>query len=294
MRVLAGFALPCAGAAAWLAFTGALAAHLDQVWRWGWAYASTPPSPPSSGLAAVLNWAGFHAALVVAAGWFWAADRGSPRLRLLVWVGIALAPALVGARYAPRYFTALLAALAIPAARGMVRLSRQRWALAGAVAALAIPAARFGPRYFLLAAEAWRGTPHAWADVAMDQESRRAAEWLRNAARPGDTVFVWGYRPNVVVYTRLPVASRYWDSQPVTGVPADRHLRDARPILGEWAANHRRELARSRPTFIVDGLSAYNPALEIRSFADLGAWLAEYCPAARIDGIAILRACAGR
>ena len=112
-------------------------------------------------------------------------------------------------------------------------------------------------------------------------------------SRPGDTVFVWGYRPNVVVYSRLTVASRWWDSQAVTGVPADRHLTDSRPVAPEWAAANRAELVKTRPSLIVDGLSAYNPALDIRRFADLSEWLRGYCVARVEGGITIYRGKAG-
>jgi len=155
-----------------------------------------------------------------------------------------------------------------------------------------VPLVRFGPRYVVLAREDFAGTAHPWQDVAMDQESREAAGMLLGMARPGDTIFIWGYRPNLIAYTRLAVGTRLWDSQPVTGVPADRHLYSAQPVAEEWARRNRMELARSRPTWIADGLSAYNPALDIHKYADLSAWLAQYCEVAKSGRITLYRLCA--
>lgn len=109
--------------------------------------------------------------------------------------------------------------------------------------------------------------------------------------KSGDTIFIWGYRPNVVVYTRLPVASRMWESQPLTGVPADRHLRDASSVDPEWARENRAELMRSSPSILVDGLSAYNPRLDIRNYPDLAVWFKHYCLAGSAGGASVYRLC---
>jgi hypothetical protein len=206
-------------------------------------------------------------------------------------VAISLAGAAVGGRFAPRYFDQVLPGLVICAARGCVLLAGSRLAVAALAVAMAIPAIRFGPRYVLLASDDLRGSPHFWRDVAMDQESRQVAQLLSRVSQPGDTIFIWGYRPNVIVYTRQLVASRLWDSQPLTGVPADRHLTDARPVDETWARQLRAELARTKPAILVDGLSAYNPQLDIRSYPDLAAWLQQYCLVAATGGTSIYRLC---
>jgi hypothetical protein len=76
-------------------------------------------------------------------------------------------------------------------------------------------------------------------------------------------------------------ASRFWDSQPLTGVPADRHLRDTQAVLPEQAARNRRDLAMSRPTFVVDSLSLANPRLKIDAYPELRAWPGQYTLVAR-------------
>jgi len=124
----------------------------------------------------------------------------------------------------------------------------------------------------------------------MDQDSRAAAQIVRETARPGDTLFVWGFRPDLFVYTGLPAATRFLDSQPLTGVPADRHLTQSAPVAAEFTRANRAELARARPAFVMDGLSLYNPALAMDRYADLRPWLAQYHEVARTRTIVIYRA----
>jgi len=78
---------------------------------------------------------------------------------------------------------------------------------------LLIPVIRFAPAYWAAARNS------DWRDTAMDRDSRAAAALVRATSKPGDTLFVWGYRPEDYVYTRLPAATMYLDSQPLTGVP---------------------------------------------------------------------------
>jgi hypothetical protein len=89
-------------------------------------------------------------------------------------------------------------------------------------------------------------------------------------------LLVWGYRPDIFAYTRMPAGSRFLDSQPLTGVLADRHLTSSDAAAPELAARNRQELIQTRPTWIVDGLGPLNPALAITNYPDLGEWLANY------------------
>ncbi len=90
------------------------------------------------------------------------------------------------------------------------------------------------------------------------------------------SLLVWGYRPDVFAYSRMRAGSRFLDSQPLTGVLADRHLTNADVIFPDLAARIRRELAAARPTYIVDGLGPMNPALAITNYPDLREWLGGY------------------
>ena len=112
-----GFLVPSAAVAAWLAAAGAQAAYLEQVWEMGSAVRRAA-AQRQTGISAVFNWFGFHAALLAAAVWYWARGRDPERRTMLAWCVVSLGGVGLGWRFAPRYFMQLLPALAIPAARG--------------------------------------------------------------------------------------------------------------------------------------------------------------------------------
>jgi hypothetical protein len=124
-------------------------------------------------------------------------------------------------------------------------------------------------------------------DLALFTDAREAAAEIRRMARPGDTLLVWGYRPELNVMAGLPGATRFIDSQPLTGVIADRHLTVSTPSAPALAARFRRELAGTRPTFIADGLGKLNPELGIERYADLREWLDQYEPVGETGGVRI-------
>jgi hypothetical protein len=168
--------------------------------------------------------------------------------------------------------------MAIVASRGVVlALERHRKIVAAVLAVLLlVPLVRFGPRYVLLAADdVEQQAPH-WSDVVMDLDSQAVARQILAKRKPGDTLFVWGYRPDIYVYTRMSSDTKFWDSQPLTGVPADRHLSAVEPIYGGPAAINRRDFVKSQPTFLVDGLGLLNPRLKPGVYPELRPWLAEY------------------
>jgi hypothetical protein len=253
---------------------GALGAYVDEVWRWGRLYAGSTPveSPLRNGLVRTLNWAGFHLAAVIAAGRF-LADRGKS-VRWIGWLAISAAGVALGMRFFPRYYFQLLPVVVMMAARGFTLLGPRRRELAALL--LLIPITRFGPTYLTALLNP------AWRDIGMDRDSRAAADFIRGRAHPGDTLFVWGYRPELYLYTRLPAATMYLDTQPLTGVPADRHLTQSEPVEREEAARRRVEVTQSRPTFVTDGLGPYNPQLAITRYPELAKWLAQYREIGRV------------
>lgn len=284
-----GFAAVNVIAAAWLGWTGALVPYIDQVWRWGFLYAGKTflEHPVREGAIRTANWLGFHAALVLTGFWWLRRSRAcAVRWKLLAWAAVSLAAAAVGWRFFPRYFFQILPVLVIAASRGMVLLGRKR---ACALVLLVIPLVRFGPRYVMLARDLATGRPHAWNDVAMDQDSRAAARLVRQLSRPGDSLFIWGFRPDLWVYTGLPAATRYLDSQALTGVPADRHLMQSAPVAADFPRANREELARARPSIVIDGLGLYNPALAMDRYPELRPWLAQYREVARTPTTVIYR-----
>jgi len=279
----AGFASVSGAMVGWLAATGSLAAYWDEVWRWGRLYAASSPEerPWSNGLVRTLNWAGFHASLIMAAALGWGRKNAAETLRWVAWVALALAGVAAGMRFFPRYYFLLLAPMVLLAARGFASWGGRLRDFA--ILLLLIPLTRFAPAYLTAALDP------AWRDTAMDRDSRIASLEIRHFAAPGDTLFVWGYRPEIYVYTGLPAGTMYLDSQPLTGVPADRHLTQSTPLV-EWdAAKRRAELTAARPTIVVDGLGPYNPSLALTKFEDLRGWLDEYREVSRAGQAIIYR-----
>lgn len=273
--LLLGFAIPNAAAFGALAATGALTPYFQQVWEWSTAYARSSPEPHPflNGLRRTADWLGFHAALAIGAASFWWENRKRERYWLAAWLLLSFAGVTLGARFFPRYYLQILPPIVLMASTALARRRTVAWV---AAIALLVPMVRFAPRYVTLASDLIAGRPHEWSDLALDQDSRAAADIVKKREHPGDTLFVWGYRPGVFVYTRMPVASRFWDSQPLTGVPADRHLRDISAVLPEQAAQNRVDFARTRPTFVVDSLSLANPRLAVEAYPELRLWLSQY------------------
>jgi hypothetical protein len=181
-------------------------------------------------------------------------------------------------RFVPHYFLQLLPPVVVIGSRGLVLAWRRSRTITVILVTLAllVPFIRFAPRYFSLGYEDLTGAPVQWRDAALDLDSQQAAAEIKRHVRPGDTLFVWGYRPDIYVYTRLVNHGRFWDSQPLTGVPADRHLQETKPVYGGPAVRNRQELARTSPTWLVDGLGPLNPQLAPEAFPELRPWLAQY------------------
>jgi hypothetical protein len=265
--LLAGFAVPNIVALIWFGQP-----YVDEVWRWGAMY-SEQTFGFAAGLLRTANWAGFQAALIVGAAFaLWKEDRW--RWKMTAWLLLSLVAVAAGWRFFPRYYFQLLPVMALLAARGYTLLGRCRVVM---LLLLVIPLVRFGPRYVMLANDLAHARQSHWSDVALNEDSQAASDRIGHTG----TLLVWGYRPDIFAYTRLPAGSRFLDSQPLTGVLADRHLTDSRAFAPEWAAHNRRELIASDPTWIVDGLGPLNPALAITNYPDLQEWLGNYREVAR-------------
>jgi hypothetical protein len=270
----AGFALPLLGAVGWLGATGSLAPYIDQVWKWPAAYAGSPvvADPVREGLVRTANWLGFHVALLIGAAVVWGRK---PQWRFLAWALIAYAGVVPGWRFFPRYFILLLPPLVVAASQGLATV-RPRWIALIAVASMLVPLIRFGPRYFTLSKS---------ADLAMDRDSQEASKIALGLH--GKTLYVWGYRPEIFMYTDLRPATRWLDSQALTGVPADRHLTQSTVVYTAGTVEARAELARSAPDILIDGLSPFNPALSMDHYPELREWLGHYREVARTHGTVI-------
>ncbi|MDQ2712463.1 MAG: hypothetical protein M3Y24_09595 [Acidobacteriota bacterium] len=278
--LLLGFAVPLGAASLLFLVSGSWPGYYEQVWRWGLLYATGSPvtNPFATGFVRTADWLGFHGAIAAGSIFCILRSSRSDRFKLLSWIVVSFAAVCLGTRFAPHYFLQLLPALVIAASRGTVLAwsgYRKQTAVILGIALL-VPLARFGPRYLMLAYDSFKGQRPHWSDVAMDLDSQNVARQIRAHSRSGDTLLVWGYRPDIYVYTRLTSDSIFWDSQPLTGVPADRHLHVRDAIYGGPAAANRAQLTKSHPTWLVDGLGPLNPRLAPNVFADLRPWLAHY------------------
>jgi hypothetical protein len=275
-----GFAAAAVAGLGLVATTGGWHGYLDEVWRWGSAYAGAPftAHPWTLGVERTANYFGFHAALLIGAAlFFWSPPEGPDRRRqLALWFVVSFIGVVLGARFFPRYYFQILPVLALAAGAGWTAALDRRALFAVLAVSLAVPAVRFGRTNLWLALNrTWD-----WTDTAIDRDSRLVAARLARVTAPGDRIFVWGFRPEIYYYARRLSASRFLESQPLTGVLADRHLERADPFRPDWAEAHRRELAtelgKDPPALIVDGLGRYNPALALDRYAELAPLLERY------------------
>ncbi len=275
-----GFIAPLLVAAAGAWAVGCWSGYCQQVWQWGWIYASQSfvTHPLHAAFTRTVHWLGFHIALLGGAVVAFPHVGKRNRWMLSSWLLFSFASVCLGERFEPRYYLQLLPPLVIAGSRG-IAIGFERYRRATSVLlplALLVPFLRFGPHYAILAYDNLKGIQPSWSDVQLDLDSQAAASQIKSAMRPGDTLFVWGYRPDIYVYTRLSSDSKFWDSQPLTGVPADRHLHVKSPIYGGPAALNRVQLANTKPTWIVDGLGLLNPGLKPQNYPKLREWLRDY------------------
>ena len=253
LTVCLGGCVPVALAVLTLWMMGAWQPFVDQTLRFGFLYAGDTflNDPWKDGLSRTLGWLGFHAVLLAG---LWKERDG----KLWIWLLLNLLPVAAGLRFFPRYYFQPLVPLTVLGARH--RFPRILLIL------LLIPVIRFGPRHVILAWDQWLARPHQWADVALNQDSQIVGHMVRNKAAAGNTILVWGYRPDIIVYSGLKTVG-YLDSQPLNGVLADRHLSISTPTVTAGVKERRERL--TMPDWVVDGLGPLNPSLKASSFLDL-------------------------
>jgi hypothetical protein len=260
---------------------GSAQEYYRQAWQWGRIYAANTfvEHPFTEGVTRTANWIGFQSVLVVGALVAIRKER-----RLAIWIVISFVGVILGLRFFPRYYFLLLPPMIIAASRGWSVLVGQvpdlpvrKLAVLALIALLSVPAIRFGKPYITLAL----GAP--LTDLAMDRDSGAASQELRALSHPGDTLFVWGFRPDIFIDSQLPAGTRFLESQPISGVLADRHLFSSQSIAPDFTAPNVRELLTTSPTWIVDGLGPYNASLALPRQPALADWFSHYTEVARTD-----------
>jgi hypothetical protein len=272
-----GFAVPNGVAMGWMWAHGSLGDFFQQAWEWGGIYARNTfvENPLREGLERTVRWMGFHLLLVLGA--ILALRRSERDSKIAAWIGLALLGVILGFRFFPRYYFLLLPPMVLAAAYGLVGAPRKTIVFVILNLAVLIPV-KFAPP-----ASPTNPTSRIWRDLAIDRDSRAAGEKLRSLAAPGETLFVWGFRPEIFIYSGLPAGTRFLESQPISGVLADRHLFSSQSLAPEFTAPNRAELLKSRPAWVVDGLGRYNQTLALARLNDYAEWLAQYREVARTD-----------
>lgn len=251
-RLLAGFA----AAALPQALLGP--DYWQQVWVWGRLYSTHTfvDHPLAEFARRTANWAGFHLATLTPL-----LTRRLP-WRHAAWLALSLASVLLGLRFFPRYYFFLLVPCAVLAGPCLEAL-RPVWRYS-LLALVLIPVLRFGPRHLTVASGNL-----SWEDLALFRDSQTVAAYLREQSKPSDTLFVWGYRPDIDSLSRLPGGTPFLESQPLNCVLADRHLRSTQPLPDPACPARLRRFRESEPTWLVDGLGPLNPRLRLEAYRSL-------------------------
>jgi hypothetical protein len=284
-QVAIGYAAAAAAGPLLLMLQGSLGAYWQQVWVWGAAYSRDThlDAPLAEGLLRTANWMGFHVALIVGAFVYFLRRPDRHAGPLAVWFLLALASVAGGWRFFPRYYLAVLPVAVVIAAHGL-RLIPPRLRIALLVVVLAVPVLRFGTPQVQIALASLTGQAVPHRDLALYASARDVAAWLNQHASTEDTLLVWGFRPELNALSRLAPGTPFLDSQPLTGVIADRHLVSDVATFPDLAATNRQLLRTTSPTWIADGLGLLNESLGIGKYEDLQPWFSHYEEVNRLDG----------
>jgi hypothetical protein len=258
MRVLMGFALPNLAFVGVLWSFGAWESYVEQVWRWGMRYSDDTfvAQPWKEALVRTLNWAGFHAALVIGAG-VWLRRRFS--WRVAAWVAVSFAAVCAGWRFFPRYYFHLLPPMLFAGCE-----ASSCFLHAGERCTADAVDSRCPLRPQVHTACIRR--PPMGRPGSHERQPRRSVDCAERR-QAGDRLLVWGYRPDVFVFSGLPAATRFLDSQPLNGVLADRHLTTSVATMDDFAKKYIGTVGT--PDIIVDGLGPSNPDLAADRFPAL-------------------------
>lgn len=234
--------------------------YWQQVWWWGRVYSENTfvAKPWLEFFRRTSNWIGFQSAAVLALCF----PFQIPDLRHFAWLGLSIFSVSLGLRFAPRYYFFLLVPVVILAGRSLESMPT-RWRIA-ILALLLIPVARFAPRDVQLALGNQK-----WDDLALFEDSRTIATYLNQQAKPSDTLFVWGYRPDIDALSRLKGGTPYLESQPLDCIFADRHLREFKPMPNLGCEQRLHRFREAEPNWLVDGLGPSNLRLRLEAFRSL-------------------------
>jgi len=208
---------------------------------------------------------------------------------VLTWVPVSL-----GGRFYEHYFLQFAPPLAMLAGVGGAALLARwpglaRWKRSVVAALLVLPV--LGNLGYTVGRAVAGGYP------GQDAKTRAVAEWLRGAAAPGDTLFVWGHVTPLYVLSGLDPGTRYINTSTHMGNFDPAHLPvDFDPRRYRNEADVRRtleDLGRGKPRWFVDTAPAdihHWSRIPLEAFPELDAYLqAHYVQVGSPAGAAVYR-----
>jgi 4-amino-4-deoxy-L-arabinose transferase-like glycosyltransferase len=196
--------------------------------------------------------------------------------RVIVWLLVALAMMLMQLRGYDYHWLPSLPPLALLGALALERLLHRRAAvIVAGLALLLIPAANTLPRtlpYIRGQEEEMVFYARFVAGEFAADESLRAADLLRERVLPGDSLYIWGFRPEIYYLSRLQPATRFIFQFPLVA--------DWYPAA--WREENVETLWAALPPYVLVAQVDYMPwvtgsdddsATLLQSYADLNDWL---------------------
>jgi len=237
--------------------------YWQQVWWWGRVYSDNTfvAKPVAEFARRMANWIGFQSAAIVAAF----VPLRNIDWQNYAWLAISVASVAMGLRFFPRYFFFLLVPVVVLAGRNLESM-QPRWRMA-VLALLLVPVVRFAPRDIQLALG-----NEKWDDLALFEDSKTISEYIKAQSKPEDTLFVWGYRPDIDALSRLKGGTPFLESQPLDCIFADRHLREFKAMPGLGCDQRLRRFRESEPNWLVDGLGPSNVRLRLEAYRSLNGY----------------------
>ncbi len=228
-------------------------------------------------------------------------ERTDGRLLIVLWMAFGYFGASYSGRNFGHYFiqiivpACLLTALAADDLRRLLDAIGRRWrtlpdivtaarvaVVVLAAVALAAPVVRFGDEI------AWR---NLWREHRGDDRRERLLDAIREHSAADDSIFVWGYYPELYVLAPRRPASRYSNTNYLTGMlPWENHqpgVDTSEHIVGGAWEILIDELEASAPAVVVDtavGDHRYYSKYPIKDFPALSHFLAEsYLPVETVE-----------
>ncbi|MBI4212615.1 MAG: glycosyltransferase family 39 protein [Deltaproteobacteria bacterium] len=234
---------------------------------------------------------GFYPWILMCVGlWQW--KRGIKRAPLFyAFFGAMLALVFVGFRFSHHYYVQLFPAIALLAGFSVFRLednfSHQKWLQPRRLAlCLLFPV-------FVFQMEAWYRVIQE-KNGGQRPAIREVAQWLKKSALPGDSLFLWGYYPEIYSFAGLPNASRHVETHYLTG-----QIRDSIEDRGFVSVKEKlwqdlwQDFEAHPPTWIVD--TSFQPVSgrslhPLTKYPDMLAYVHRYyTPVATVQGSHVYR-----